>query len=376
MVPVENLFRARRLNHYVCSWFTTLTFWGIQSSYPEFDSPKKMITDSQHVLVLNSSEIKLLLPMDECIELMAEALKDLSRGEIIQPLRSVVRPPDAKGVMAMMPAYRRGESSAYGLKAICFFHGNPAFGKDAHQGCVLLSSGETGELRSIMNASTITELRTAAVTAVATRLLSRPESSELAIVGSGVQARAHLISISKVRPIKRARIVSVNPDHPKQLIAEMRNQMPFPIEAFASVREALEGADIVLTATSARQPVIKREWIATGTHVNGIGTYSPQAREIDSATMATARIFVDRRESAINESGDYVLAAEEGLIGPENIVGEIGEVLLGEKPGRTSPEEITLFKSLGLAIEDMACAEYLFEKAQRENVGTWVNFNG
>jgi ornithine cyclodeaminase len=334
-----------------------------------------MTHDSQSVLVLNSGEIKLLLPMAECIELMSEALKDLSRGEIIQPLRSVVRPPDAKGVMAMMPAYRRGEKSAFGLKAICFFHGNPQFGKDAHQGCVLLSSGETGELRAIMNASTITELRTAAVTAVATRLLSRPDASELAIVGSGVQARAHLIAISKVREIKRARVVSLNPDHPKQLAEEMRTILPFPVEPFESVQAALKDADIVLTATSARQPVIKREWISAGAHVNGIGTYSPQAREIDSATMAASRIFVDRRESAINESGDYVLAAEEGLIGPDSIVAELGEVLLGEKQGRTSDDEITLFKSLGLAIEDMACAEYLFDKAQRENIGTWIKFN-
>ena len=334
-----------------------------------------MTSDSQQVLVLNSSEIKLLLPMDECIELMSNALMDLSRGEIIQPLRSVVRPPDAKGVMALMPAYRRGEKSAYGLKAICFFHDNAKLGKDAHQGCVLLSSGQTGELLAIMNASTITELRTAAVTAVATRLLSRADSREIAIVGSGIQARAHLTAISRVRTLTRARVVSLNPAHPRQLAEEMRDVLPFPVEPFDNVEEALKGADIIVTATSARQPVIKREWISAGAHVNGIGTYSPQAREIDSATMAAARIFVDRRESAINESGDYVLAAEEGLIGPESIVGEIGEVLLEEKPGRTSNDEITLFKSLGLAIEDMACAEYLYEKAPRENVGTWVNFN-
>jgi ornithine cyclodeaminase/alanine dehydrogenase-like protein (mu-crystallin family) len=335
-----------------------------------------MTPDSQQVLVLNSSEIKLLLPMDECIELMSDALKDLSRGEIIQPLRTVVRPPEAMGVMALMPAYRRGENSAYGLKAICFFHGNTQFGKDAHQGCVLLSSGETGELRAIMNASAITEVRTAAVTAVATRLLSRSDASTLAIVGSGIQARAHLIAISKVRTIKHARVVSLNPEHPKQLAEEMSSLLPFPIEPVGSVAEALDGADIIVTATSAREPVIKREWISVGAHVNGIGTYSPQAREIDSATMAASRIYTDRRESVINESGDYVLAAQEGLIGPDSIVGEIGEVLLDQKPGRTSAEEITLFKSLGLAIEDMACAEYLFQKAQTENVGSWVKFNG
>jgi len=330
--------------------------------------------DSQRILVLTSSEIKLLLPMAECIELMSDALKDLSKGELIQPLRSIVRPPDADGVMAMMPAYRQGQRKAFGLKAICFFHGNPAFGKDAHQGCVLLSSGETGEPLAIMNASAITEIRTAAVTAVATRLLSRPDANDLAIVGSGLQARAHLVSISLVRSINRARVVSLNPDHSKQLAEEMSHQFPFPIEAMTQVDEALKDADLIVTATSARQPVLRREWIAAGAHVNGIGTYSVAAREIDGATMAASRIFVDRRESAINESGDYVLAEQEGLIGPGSIVGEIGEVLLGEKPGRTSPDEITLFKSLGLAVEDMACAEYLYEKAKSRNVGTWINF--
>lgn len=333
-----------------------------------------MTFDSQRVLFLSSREIKLLLPVNECIELMSDALADLSRGEFLQPLRMVVRPPEARGVLAMMPAYRRGEKSAYGLKAICFFHGNPALNKDAHQGCVLLSSGETGELLAIMNASAITAVRTAAVSAVATRLLARPDASELAIVGAGVQAREHLLALSSVRSIERARVVSLNPDHPKQLATEMSKALPFPVEPVANVEAALKDADLIVTATSSRKPVVQREWISLGAHINAIGTYSPQAREIDSATMAAARIFVDRRESALNEAGDYLIAAAEGVIGQESIVAEIGEVLLGQSAGRTSPDEITLFKSLGLAIEDMACAEYLFQKAQSKNVGTWVQF--
>jgi ornithine cyclodeaminase len=286
----------------------------------------------------------------------------------------VVRPSEARGVMAMMPAYRRGAHSVFGLKAICFFHGNPAFGKDAHQGCVLLSSGETGEPLAIMNASAITALRTAAVSAVATSLLSRTDANELAIVGAGIQARAHLIALSAVRSIRRARIVSLNPDHPTQLADEMSTKVPFPIEPVLSVEEAIKDADLIVTATSARQPVVKREWISSGAHINAIGTYSPETREIDSATMAAARIFVDRRESALNEAGDYLVAAKEGLLGPESIVAELGELLLGQKQGRTTDNEITLFKSLGLAIEDMACAEYLFRKAQSEDIGTWVQF--
>jgi ornithine cyclodeaminase len=334
-----------------------------------------MNTESQPVLVLTSSEIKLLLPMSECIEVMKNALVDFTLGDMLQPLRMVVRPTDSPGVMAMMPAYRGGPKSAYGLKAICFFYGNAAFNMDAHQGCVLLSSGKTGQLLAIMNATAITAIRTAAVSGLAARLLSREDAHDLAIVGSGGQARMHLRAFSEVRQIKRARVVSLNPDHPKQLADEMRDELPFPIEPMINVEEALKGADLIVTATSARQPVVRREWISDGAHVTAIGTYSPESREIDSATMAAARIFVDRRESALNEAGDYILAAKEGAISEDSIVAEIGEVLLEQAPGRTSDSEITLFKSLGLAIEDLACAEYLFDKAKREGVGTWIPFD-
>ena len=329
-------------------------------------------TGSQRVLVLTASEIKRLLPLGKCIELMSEAFKDLCRGEFLQPLRTILRPPNARGVMAMMPTYHSGANPAYGLKAICFFHDNPTLGKDAHQGCMLLSSGETGELLSIMNATAITEIRTAAVSALATRILSRSDAAELAIIGSGVQARAHLHALSEVRSIKRARVFSPDASHLEELAFEMRTSLPFPIEACESAEAAVRGADLIVTATSARRPVIKREWISPGAHLNAIGTYAPQAREIDSATMAASRIFVDRRESTLNEAGDYLLAAQEGLIGPESIVAELGEVLLGQKEGRKSADEITLFKSLGLAMEDMACAEYLYEKSKASNAGRWI----
>jgi ornithine cyclodeaminase len=148
----------------------------------------------------------------------------------------------------------------------------------------------------------------------------------------------------------------------------------FPVESFENVEDAVRGADVIVTATTAREPVIQREWVARGAHINAVGTYSPGAREIDTATVAAASLFVDRRESALNEAGDYILAAREGAIGPEHIRAELGEVLTGERPGRTSPEEITLFKSLGLAVEDLAAAEYLYRQAQTKAVGTWVEF--
>ena len=311
--------------------------------------------------------------MRDCIELMADALSSLARGEVFQPLRTIIRPPEALGLLGLMPAYRTGEHGAFGMKAICVFPGNPAIGKDAHQGAVLLFSRETGELIALMNASEITAIRTAAVSAVATRVLARENAHQLGIIGAGVQARTHLLALDAVRSIKHARVACRNIEHARKLVREMQPGFSFPIEAVESNEEAVRGADLIVTATSSQEPVINKDWISPGAHINAIGTHSPHSREVDSATMAAARIFVDRRESAMNESGDYLLAAKEGLINAENIIAEIGELLTGSKSGRTSANEITLFKSLGLAIEDVACAEYLYEKAMSEDFGTWVN---
>ncbi|HEX7330040.1 MAG TPA: ornithine cyclodeaminase family protein [Pyrinomonadaceae bacterium] len=325
------------------------------------------------ILILDSTQIRELLPMQECIELMADALAALARSEIFQPLRTIIRPPQARGLLGLMSAYRTGEQGAFGLKAITVFPENPAQGKDAHQGAVLLFDRDTGELLALMNASEITAIRTAAVSAVATRLLAREDAERLAIVGAGVQARTHLTALALVRSIKNARVVARNFEHAAELVREMQPQFPFSIEPVRTNEEAVRDADLIVTATSSLEPVINKDWISPGAHINAIGTHSPNSREIDSGTMGAARIYVDRRESALNESGDYLLAAKEGVVTPDSILGEIGELLTGSKPGRTTPTEITLFKSLGLAIEDVACANYLHQKALSQNVGTWVN---
>ncbi|OLE51784.1 MAG: hypothetical protein AUG51_21215 [Acidobacteria bacterium 13_1_20CM_3_53_8] len=326
------------------------------------------------ILILTNREIEKLLPMSECIGVMEECLLAFARGRMHQPLRMVVRPETAAGLMALMPAYKSGEASAYGLKTICVFPENPAKGKDAHQGSVALFDGETGEMRAMMNASAITAIRTAAVSGVATRLLAREDASELAIIGAGVQARTHLAAMACVRSLKRARVASRTFEHAQALAQEVQPGYSFPITAVETIEEALRGAQLIVTATSAHEPVLKREWVAPGAHINAIGAYSPATREIDTATIAASLLFVDRRESAINEAGDYLLALQEGAISPEHIRAEIGEVLLGEKPGRTSPDEITLFKSLGLAVEDLAAAEYLYHQAKTKGAGTWVEF--
>jgi len=333
-----------------------------------------MSHNSKPVLALTAAEVKQLLPMEECIELMADSLAAFSRGAVHQPLRTMISPTGAKGLFALMPAYRQDENCVYGLKAVSVFPGNPIHGKDAHQGIVMLFDGSTGEPLAMMGSPIITALRTAAVSAVATHLLARENAVELAIIGAGVQARTHLAALSCVRPLKRVRVVSREPAHSNQLAREMQPEFSFAIEPVRLVEEALRGAEVIVVVTNATEPVLRYEWITPGAHINAIGAHSPDAREIDSDTMAAASIFVDSRESALNEAGDYCLAASEGRIGPQAIKAEIGELLNGLGPGRTSPQEVTLFKSLGLAVEDMACAEYLFKKAQEQNVGTWVEF--
>jgi ornithine cyclodeaminase len=325
-------------------------------------------------LILNHQQVLDLLPMPKCIELMSEAFTALATGEVFQPLRTIIRPPSAPGLLGLMPSYKGGERPAFGIKVITVFPDNPKLGKDAHQGAVLLFSTETGELLALMNASAITAQRTAAASAVATSLLAREEASELCIIGAGIQARSHLRALGCVRSIKRARIASKGFASARRLVEEMKDQCDFELTAVETAREAVQNADIIVTATNSQVPVIQLDWISAGSHINAVGTHSPASREIDGGTMAAARIFVDRRESAINESGDYILAEQEGLINRDSILGEIGDLITGKQKGRTERNEITLFKSLGLAIEDVVCADYLLRAAQEQRVGTFVEY--
>jgi ornithine cyclodeaminase len=333
-----------------------------------------MLGNHMKLLVLNHRDVEQLLPMSECISAMAEAFTALARGEAHLPLRTIFRPPEVRGVLAMMPTFRKSPTPLFGLKAICVFPGNAAIGKDAHQGGVMLFDGETGELRALVNASAITAIRTAAVSGLATRLLAREDAGDLAIIGAGVQARSHLAAMNCVRPLRRVRIASARFENAQNFANEMQHHCPVLIEPVETVAGAVRGADIIVTATTSRDPVLQREWILPGAHINAVGTFSPKAREVDTATMAAANLFVDSRESALNEAGDYLIAANEGAIGPEHIRADLGEVLTGVHSGRTSLEEITLFKSLGLAIEDLAAAAHVYQKAAETNAGTWVEF--
>ena len=302
------------------------------------------------LLVLSETDVRRVLTMEACIEAMDEVLRLLARGELLQPLRPVFRAPEGGTLLGLMPAYRGGAAPAWSLKEIVIAPGNPARGLDSHQGGVLLHDGETGELRALVNASPVTEVRTAAVSAVATRALARPDAHVVAILGGGVQARAHEEAMRAVLPEAEIRTWT-------------RGDGGTP-------EGMLRGADVVCTCTSAREPILERAWLAAGAHVNAVGSSVPSARELDEATVAEATLVVDRRESALNEAGDLLVPG----FGAERIAAELGEVLVGDHPGRTRGEELTVFKSLGLGVEDLAAAELVVRLAREQGVGTEVDF--
>jgi ornithine cyclodeaminase/alanine dehydrogenase-like protein (mu-crystallin family) len=319
------------------------------------------------VLVLSEHEVEELLTMSECIGVMEDALAALARGEVHNPLRQGIRAPGAPGILGLMPAWRSAPAAYYALKEVCVFPENPKRGLDTHLGAVILHSGETGEPLAFMNASAITAIRTAAVSAVATRLLARGDASVLALLGGGVQAKSHLRAIPLVRDIREVRVFS------RSGAAGLAASPGVTVTK--SAEECVRGADVIVTATSSREPVLERAWIKAGAHINAVGSSIAAARELDGATIAASSLFVDRRESTVNESGDYLFALREGAIsGPDHIRAELGDLLTGGATGRVSDDEITLFKSLGLAIEDLAAAAFLYDKARRLGRGALVDF--
>jgi ornithine cyclodeaminase/alanine dehydrogenase-like protein (mu-crystallin family) len=319
------------------------------------------------VLILSDEDIRGVLDMSSCISAMEQALAALARDEMSMPLRFVMRPP-AQQLMGLMPAHRAGDAPRFSLKEIVIAPGNAAKGLDPHQGAVLLHDGVTGQLDAVLNASAITEIRTAAVSALATRLLARPDARRVAILGSGVQGRSHVIAMQAVLDDPELRIWSRTAEHAEALALECHGI------TCETVEEALADADVVCTCTSSREPIVRRAWLAPGAHVNAVGASVPSARELEAEVVAEASLFVDRRESTVNESGDYLLAVAEAGIGPDHIRAELGELLVGTAAGRTSPDELTLFKSLGIAVEDLAAAELCVTRAREAGIGTEVAF--
>ena len=323
------------------------------------------------ILGLSGADVRELLPMARCIELMAESLAALARGDATVPLRTLMWLPDRTGLLGMMPA-QYGPASVMGIKVVSVMPGNHGTGFYAHQGAVLLFETRHGQPLALADASAITAIRTAAVSGVATRLLARDDAHDLAILGSGTQAATHLAAMRAVRPIDRVRVWSRTSEHARAFAEREAARHGIAIDVASSAREAVDGADIICTTTSAREPVLAGAWIAEGTHINAVGSSVRTARELDSEAVRRARLFVDRRESALNEAGDFLLARAEGAVGDDHIVAELGELLVGSARGRRSRDEITLFESLGLGVEDVVAAWFTYTQALEQGRGTPV----
>lgn len=327
------------------------------------------------VLVLSEAHVREALTWDVCRTAMREALIALTEGQCEQPVqRPVLAPEGAAGLLGLMPSYASGPDPLYGLKAVCLFPANTALGLDSHQGAVLLFNGRTGQLLAVLNASAITELRSPAVTAIATDLLARPEASHLAVLGAGIQGAAHVRALARIRPFRRITVTARDEERCAAVCARLEKQLELPVEPCADAQKAVEWADVVVTATTSTVPVLDRTWVRPGTHINAIGSAVPYTREIDTGTMAASTVFVDHVEAFLAETGDYLFAAAEKAIGPQDVRGSLGEVLTGAIPGRTSEQEITLFDSVGLAVEDLFAARYAYSVALERGFGTSVEY--
>ncbi|HZD74566.1 MAG TPA: ornithine cyclodeaminase family protein [Actinomycetota bacterium] len=320
------------------------------------------------MLVIDAAAVRELFPMPAAIEQMREALERYSAATIVQPLRTVVRPQGAAGLMAAMPAWA-GPDRGFGIKTVTIHPGNPARGLDTHQGTVTMFDRETGVPTAVLDAAAITEIRTGAVSAVATRALASPEARDLAIVGAGAQARSHLVAMASVRRLQRIRVWSRTHGHAKALAEWAGDRFGPPVEVRESVAETLQGASLVCTAVASVEPVVTAGMLAPGAHVNAVGACLPTVRELSTEVVAGATVFVDSRQSALAEAGDLVIPIRAGDLGEDHVVAEVGEVLLGRHAGRTAPTEITLFKSLGLAIEDVMAGAYLEAQARARGLG-------
>jgi len=339
--------------------------------------------------------------MDDLIETMTSALRRFSTGRVVQPVRPTI-PIDDQSFFATMPAFVRGgqtwtwvrprsdlgltpssESAALGAKLVTVFGGNAARGLHSHLASIVLLDAETGALLALLYGRYITEARTAAVSAVSSRLLSKKTAQSLAIIGTGVQARSHLDALARVHRLRQATVWSPNKLHREAFVKEARSatrsgkgsDLGLTLAAVEHAGEAIVGADIIVLVTSSPTPVIENGWVKPGAHVISVGACRPTQREMDPALVARARLFVDSRAAALVESGDVVLGIQERRFGADHILAELGELIADEAaPRRRSDTEITMFKSLGLAVEDVTAADLAYRRAVERNVGQELAF--
>ena len=323
------------------------------------------------MLLLSEDDVRRLLSMDDLIEAMHAALVEFSGGRVQQPLRTVLEVGPQHAFFGVMPAHIP-KSGALGTKLVTVFGSNTAIGLPSHLATILLLDSTTGELQCVMDGRFITEARTAAVSAVSARLLAREDASTLAILGSGVQARSHLDAITRVRPVRDVRVWSPSEERRRAFVDEMQPSTSATLSTASSAQDAVRGADLIVLATASREAVVRSEWIADGAHIAAVGACRPDQREMEAALVARARLFVDSRTGALAEAGDVVLAMRDGAIDETHIAGELGELAGGRIAGRRDPGEVTLFKSLGMAVEDVAAAHLAYVRAAERGLGRGI----
>jgi len=323
------------------------------------------------MLILSETDVRKLLDIDELISALEQAHIQYSSGQAIMPVRLVVPLAQIEGRITSMPGYLNADR-ALGMKIVTYFAQNAIHGLPAILANIMLFSADTGKMLALMDGGYITAIRTACASALATRVLANPGAATLGILGAGVQARAHIAALTHVRPLRQIKIFSPSRVSAAAVKREMEGDLQVPIEISPDAESVVRHSDLLVTVTTAKEPIVKSEWLSRGVHINAVGSHRPDLREIDGATLARAKVVVDSREAIMAECGDILIALKEKSVDADVIHGEIGEVLAGSKPGRRSTGEITIYKSVGIAIQDVATANLVYHNALERNVGTNV----
>lgn len=327
------------------------------------------------MLLLSGDQVREAFPVAEAYRVVTDVMRRYSAGEVVQPVRTVLSSGQDTSLFAVMPCHVSGEpDSGYGMKAVLHAPGNSARGLPTHVGVVVVFDPETGQPLAMMEGAAVTALRTAAASAVATDALALPDAGDLALIGAGTQARSHLLALAEVRELRRVRLWNRGAARAAEFVTWARTKAGITVELTDTAAQALHGADLVCTTVDTAEPLVHAEHLAEGTHVNAVGSSVPGKRELDAAAVASCTVFVDSREGALRESSELAAPIENGLVPADRPLPEIGEVLLGKHPGRTDPTERTLYKSLGMAAQDVASGFAIVRAAQRLGIGTVADF--
>lgn len=324
------------------------------------------------MLVLSEKEVRKIIEVKDVVQALEEAHLQFSTGKAVMPVRQVVPLPQIKGRITSMPAYL-SEANALGMKVVTYFQENPKRGLPSILATISLYSPETGKLMALMDGSYVTAIRTACASTMATKALANSETPIMGILGAGIQARAHIRALSQFRQISEIRVYSPSGTSARNLKEELEPECGIRVEAVESPEKAVRDADLVVTVSTAKEPILRAEWLKTGCHINAVGSHRPDLRELEADVLKRATVVVDSRDAIMAECGDILLAIKEGTIKKDHVYAEIGEVLAGQKPRRTKPDEITIYKSVGIAIQDVATARLVYQKALEQKVGLDVD---